>query len=69
MVKKKIRADHPYQAKEFGIGNMLTAGTSDGDDGKDQDSNCGSKTTESTAAEPLTLVTGKKQGRQHKLGE
>ena len=67
--EKKIRADHPYQAKEFGIGNMLTAGTSNSDDGKYQDSNRGSKTTESTAAEPWTLVTGKKKGRQHKLGK
>ena len=67
--EKKIRADHPTQAQGFGIGNMLTAGTSDGDDEKDQDRNSGSKTMESTAAEPWTLVTGKKQGRQHKLGE
>ena len=66
--EKRISADHPSQAQGFGIGNVLTAGTSDGDDTTDQDSNSGSNTSESTATEPWTLVTGKKQGRQHKLG-
>ena len=67
--EKRISADHPSQAQGFGIGNMLTAGTLDGDDTTDQDSNSGSNTSGSTAREPWTLVTGKKQGRQYKLGE
>ena len=66
--EKRIIADHPSQAKGFGIGNMLTAGTSDGDDMTDQDRNSGSNTSENTATELWTLITGKKQGRQQNLG-
>ena len=66
--EKRISADHPSQAQEFKIGNMLTAGTSDGDDTTDQDINSGSNTSGSTTKEPKKLVTGKKQGRPHKLG-
>ena len=43
--EKRIRADHPTQTQEFGIGNILTAVTSNGDDKKDQESNSRRKTT------------------------
>ena len=64
--EKRISADHPSQAQGFGIGNMLTAETSDGEFTTDEDSNIGSSTSGSTSKEPWTLVTKKKQGRQLK---
>ena len=66
---KKISANHPSQAQGLGIGDMLTAGTSDGEVTSDEDSNSGSSTSGSTSKEPWTLVTKKKQGNQLKPAE
>ena len=66
---EKISANHPSQAQGFGIGDTLTAGTSDGEVTSDEDSNSGSSTSGSTSKEPWTLVTKKKQGNQLKPAE
>ena len=63
---KNISANHPSQAQGFGIGDMLTAETSDGEVMTDEDSNSGSSTLGSTSKEAWTLVTKKKQGNQLK---
>ena len=43
---EKISANHPSQAQGFGIGDMLTAVTSDGEVTSDEDSNSGKETGE-----------------------
>ena len=59
---KKISANHPSQAQEFGIGDMLTTGTSDGEVTSDKDGNRGSSTSGSTPKELWTLVQKKIRG-------
>ena len=66
---KKISVNHPSQAQGFGIGDMLTAGTLDGEVTSNEDSNSGSSTSGSTSKEPWTLVTKNKQGNQLKPAE
>ena len=66
---EKISENHPSQAQGFEVGDMLTAGTSDGEVTPDEDSNSRSSTLGSTSKEPWTLVTKKKQGSQLKPAE
>ena len=49
---KKISANHPSQTQGFGIEDMLTAGTSDGEVTPDEGRKSGSRTSGSTSKEP-----------------
>ena len=59
---ENISANHPSQAQGFGIGDMMTAGTLDGEVTPDEDGNSGSSTSGSTSKEPWTLVQKKISG-------
>ena len=67
---KKISANHPSQPQGFGIGEMLTGGTSEGEATPEEGSKSeNSSTSGSTSKEPWTLVQKKKQGSQLKPAE
>ena len=67
---KKISTNQPSQPHGFGIGEMLTGGTSEGEATPEEVSiSENSRTSGSTSKESWTLVQKKKQGSQLKLEE
>ena len=64
---KKISANNPSQPQGFGIGEMQTGGTSEGEATPEEGSKSkNSSTSGSTSKEPWTLVQKKTQGSQLK---
>ena len=67
---KKISANHPSQPQGFGIGEMLTAGTSEGEATPEESIKSENiSTSGSTSKETWTLVQKKNQGSQPKPAE
>ena len=65
----ELSPDQPTQTQDFGIGNILTEGTSDGDDGKKQEDSGGRNQTEKKDEEPWKLILGGKKGNSQNRSE